>query len=254
MTVRTSKQILYGTFYFVIWVGVFSFAYFYYIKPAPSCFDGKLNQNEEGVDCGGVCAKICIPAGLQPLEVGRVLMFRHSPTNLTALFQVTNPNASRAAQSFKYIMRLYGMDGELTQSIRGSSFLYAREGKQILEPNISLASQSLGSIDVKIENVLWATVSSFGGQPLLSLSGVKTVVGEGGAAVEGRILNEDTTPFSRITVIAVLYGMLGQVAGASQTFVENLSPNDSRVFSIVYPNPPAINTGGTKVFVYAARP
>src|SRR3990167_10764616 len=27
----------------------------YYFRPAPSCFDNKLNQNEERIDCGGEC-------------------------------------------------------------------------------------------------------------------------------------------------------------------------------------------------------
>ena len=29
------------------------------VGEAPTCFDGILNQNEAGVDCGGPCAKIC---------------------------------------------------------------------------------------------------------------------------------------------------------------------------------------------------
>ena len=27
---------------------------------APSCTDGKQNQDEQGIDCGGVCAKECL--------------------------------------------------------------------------------------------------------------------------------------------------------------------------------------------------
>ena len=29
------------------------------VKPASSCFDAKKNQNEEGIDCGGVCVIAC---------------------------------------------------------------------------------------------------------------------------------------------------------------------------------------------------
>jgi hypothetical protein len=37
-------------------VVVLGFVFFY---KAPTCIDGKMNQNEEGVDCGGVCVKVC---------------------------------------------------------------------------------------------------------------------------------------------------------------------------------------------------
>lgn len=34
-------------------------------RKSASCFDGVQNQDEEGVDCGGVCNKTCVPPGIQ---------------------------------------------------------------------------------------------------------------------------------------------------------------------------------------------
>ena len=30
-----------------------------YLRSDPTCFDGKQNGNEEGIDCGGSCDLIC---------------------------------------------------------------------------------------------------------------------------------------------------------------------------------------------------
>lgn len=253
MTVRTSKQILYGTFYFIIWAAIFSFAYFSYIKPVPSCFDGKLNQNEERVDCGGVCEKVCLPAGVRPIEVGRVLTFRHSPNQVSALFQITNPNQDSAARDLTYTLRVYDASGNLLQSVSGNSFIYASEGKYIFEPNMVLELGSFANIKAEISDVLWIPSAELGSKPNISLSGVNTEVGDGFASVRARILNEDVVVFRRVVIIAILYGKLGQVAGASQTFVENIAPNDSREFSILYPDPPSVDTANTKIFIYGIR-
>ena len=52
------KQIVISLIYVTIFLVIVSWIY-YIIRPVPNCFDGKQNQNEEGVDCAGVCAKKC---------------------------------------------------------------------------------------------------------------------------------------------------------------------------------------------------
>ena len=36
------------------------FVYTVLFKVDPTCFDGKKNQDERGIDCGGVCALVCL--------------------------------------------------------------------------------------------------------------------------------------------------------------------------------------------------
>ncbi|MBU6431623.1 hypothetical protein KGQ29_04640, partial [Patescibacteria group bacterium] len=56
--------------YFLIFAAfLFSFiilpAYFIFYK-APTCFDGKQNGDEKGVDCGGSCVNLCRSQYLEP--------------------------------------------------------------------------------------------------------------------------------------------------------------------------------------------
>ena len=41
---------------------------FLLLYKAPTCFDGKQNQGEGGIDCGGPCVKLC-PSAFLPPEV-----------------------------------------------------------------------------------------------------------------------------------------------------------------------------------------
>ena len=52
---RLLKQFLYGFFYLAILVSLIWLVYSFEFKPAPNCFDGKKNQEETGIDCGGSC-------------------------------------------------------------------------------------------------------------------------------------------------------------------------------------------------------
>ena len=60
MTWALKRQI----FYVGVLVLFFSIAGFLIIYPklskSPTCFDGRQNGEELGVDCGGACAKACV--------------------------------------------------------------------------------------------------------------------------------------------------------------------------------------------------
>ena len=57
----------------------------YYFEPSPSCFDKIQNQNEEGIDCGGVC-KQCLEYPLKQSVLWLILLFAIVILILVVLF------------------------------------------------------------------------------------------------------------------------------------------------------------------------
>ena len=107
MDYRTMKQAIYGSIYLALFLLFATWFYFLVVKPAPSCFDKKQNQNEEGVDCGGVCSRICLPANLQPISlVDRVQTFFPVTNKVTLLARIKNPNSTHGA-NISYTLILY---------------------------------------------------------------------------------------------------------------------------------------------------
>lgn len=253
MTRRTRKQLIYGAFYLSVFLGIISLFYFR-IKPSPSCFDGIQNQGEEGVDCGGPCVNVCIPGNIKPVSVvGQPLVFRPDRSHITLLVEVGNPNQNYASKNFSYIFSLYDDKGALVQSFPGSSYIYGGEVKYIIFPNAPAPQNDWSYARFAVKNTGWVPSAEFPGPPRLDLIGAKTAVSGNNLIVNGQAVNNDTITLSKIKIIAVLKGKLGQVAGASQTEIDTLIPNESRPFVILHPFIPNIDFAGTKVAAYAER-
>lgn len=251
---RVAKQIIYGAFYLIILGGIVAAVYFFFLKPAPSCFDQKQNQNEEGIDCGGVCSNVCLPPGLKaPRVIDRVLVLHPTPERLTILGRISNPNQDYAIKNLTYEFLLYDLAGQIVQSFSGESFLYAGEVKYIVLPNISYPAESFSKIDLKISNYDWVLKKDFPGPPKIDISALETHDSGNSSVVEGRITNNDTVAFNKIFIVAILRGKLGQTAGVSQTEIDSILPNETKEFSIIHPKISDIDFAGTKVFVYTKR-
>lgn len=254
MSLRLAKQIIYGCFYLIFFGGVIAGIYFLFLKPAPSCFDKVQNQGETGVDCGGPCGTVCT-AGASSIElVGRVMTFSIAPHQGSLLAQIKNPNAALAARNFTYKFSWYDASGALVGSASGDSFIYASEVKYVFVPNVDLGSAPIERIDFKVDGVAWDAAPDFAGPPQLTIQGMTASVGDTGIVIRGTIVNNDTVSFPSVAVVALLGGRLGEVAGASETELENVTPNGSRSFSVLYPSLREIDSSSTELFIYAKRP
>ncbi|MEK7212215.1 MAG: FxLYD domain-containing protein, partial [Patescibacteria group bacterium] len=90
--------------------------------------------------------------------------------------------------------------------------------------------------------------------PKLSLVDELTQATVSGVEVSGRLVNNDTSDFGQVTVVAVFYGSSGLQAGTSKTELFNLRPGENRAFSILHPALPSLNARRTEILLYALRP
>jgi hypothetical protein len=257
---RTVKQVIYGAIYLGVFFGIIAWVYFSYLKPAPTCFDNIQNQGEEGVDCGGPCAKVCTPTSIQPIAVmGDVTTFTTSPNRVTFLVRVVNANSDFAARSFDYRFDLYNATGTnatgtLIQSISGQSFAYAGEVKYLIFPNEEVSS-SVNRATFTAMNPEWAKSSDFGAAPQLVVQNVKTeTVSSSTIGAGGTLTNNDTSAFDKVTVIAIFKDAAGAPVGASQTELDNVAANGTYDFSVTYPATRNVNLAATEIVAYGLRP
>ncbi|GIW67284.1 MAG: hypothetical protein KatS3mg096_152 [Candidatus Parcubacteria bacterium] len=119
MNKRLKKQIIYGTIIFLFFA-VFTFLIYLKLKgpTVASCFDGKKNQDEEGIDCGGSCPP-CELKTLQPLKIypTQFLVYENS---MDIIGLIENPNSNLALKKLKYYFEIYDIDNVLraTTTIR----------------------------------------------------------------------------------------------------------------------------------------
>jgi hypothetical protein len=251
--VRFLKHLFYGIFYLAILAGI---AYLFYIvglKPAPSCFDQIQNQGETGVDCGGPCAKICTPGLVQPNLSGQAKLFT-LPNGLTeALFLAQNPNQNFAIKDFAYEFTIKDASGAIIKTVADHSFIYAAESKYIITPAVYMGSTTPVGADFYATSAVWIKTPDFEA-PKFQIQASNIAESSSSLTVTGRLINQDTTTFPSVLLIAVFSNNFGEQIGVGQTTLENIAPGETRNFTIIHLALPDVNLQSPLIFPYALRP
>lgn len=246
---RHAKQFLYGIFYLIIWLGIASGVYYIFIKPAPTCYDGIQNQSEAGVDCGGVCAKQCLPA-LAPLSAGDVsvlpLFVSPAGSRVSLVTEVKNSNPDWGAQSFAYTFHVYDSGDKEIGAFSGSSYIYGGEIK-----NIAVVNQQVSGVPASATVVLtdpaWKKSLEFAA-PSLTVNLTRTdrdqVITARGTVTNTGALN------ANVDLLALFYDAGGILRGASLGALKNIAPQGSSEFAILHPILDTIAPERTRVFAY----
>lgn len=230
---RGFKQFIYGILYLGIFAGLVSAFYFYFLRPAPTCFDGQQNQNETGVDCGGVCES-CELKQIRPLRVNWVEYFRITPTAISLVAEVANPNTKLASPSLAYEFNVYGPFGLKLKTIPGQSFIYAGEIKNILTTT-ELDARDISRVDIVFQDPDWVLEENFP-KPMVSYRGLKTEVSDSQVTVSGLLVNGQTADIATVKIIALLFDGFNKFLGVAQTTLNNLRGLEERNFSVIVPS------------------
>ncbi|QQS21314.1 MAG: hypothetical protein IPL87_02235 [Candidatus Moraniibacteriota bacterium] len=138
---RSQKKLVFGIAYALLFFGI---AYLLYLpfKPPVTCSDGKKNQNETGVDCGGVCA-VCIEEpvlqDIQVTEASWVVGGKGNTYDLVA--KMENPNNDYGASLVPYEFVVKDAGGTVIFKQKGESFILPREEKYVIEPTLTLSGK-----------------------------------------------------------------------------------------------------------------
>ncbi len=254
---RHVKQLIYGIFYLAFWSALIGGIYFLQ-KPTPTCFDGRQNQNETGVDCGGRCAKVCIPAAIAPLaEAGDTKLIllgtaaADAAPRVSIVSEVQNRNLDFGASSFEYSFQVYDQGGAEIQSFPGRTIIYPGEIKRLAFLNYPLPEGSSPAYArLTMRNPLWIPIARFP-RPLLNIQTVNTSESNGNLVTQGNLVNQDSIDFATVYLTVVYFDPLGTVVGVSGTERNNVAAGESRDFTIFHPVIPNAVPDRTQVFLTA---
>jgi hypothetical protein len=255
MANRTGKQVVYGAAFLLILFFVGFLVWAKNFHTAPTCFDKKQNQNEEGVDCGGVCARVCTQNAKQIEQAGSVFYGFPDQEHLELMAKVQNPNSALAARSFSYVFRLYKEDGTYAD-IGGTASLYADDVSYVTE--IRKKSEYGGFVPSQAafligENVVWEKAEYFK-KPQVAVRDKQVALLPGGIEVAGHIANEGTIGIPSVVLSAVFYGTLGQVVGVSRSELNEIAAGEVRAFSLFHPALSSLAPEATVVSAFPSRP
>ena len=207
-------------------------------RPAPSCFDGAKNQNEEGVDCGGVCQASCGVVA-QKLTVGQLGVV---PSGIAGKYdfyvQVVNPNAAFGDKGFHYNLNLKNSAGESLATRQGSSYILPGERKYIIESNID-ASEKPVAFDFNITSSDWVEFNDYYEKPdvqVVNKNYSEISGGSGFAEATGLLKNKSAYDFDLIKIELILKDNAGNVLALNSTRMNTVASDEQRDFRVTWPN------------------
>lgn len=256
------KQLIYGIFYLALWAGLIGGIYAWQ-KPAPTCFDDRRNQNEVGVDCGGVCARVCVPETIAAISQSgdpRLILLGASVASTTnpipaprisVVAEIQNRNLDFGASSFEYLFKVYDQGGAEIASFPGRSFIYAGEVKRLSLLNQVLPEgSSPAAARLTIQNPIWTPVARFP-LPKLAIQTVNTTEANDNLVTRGVLVNQDSIGFATVYITAVYYDAAGRTLGVSGTERNNVAAGEVREFSLFHPTIPNAVPERTQIFATA---
>lgn len=211
-------------------VGVPAFVYFY---DAPTCFDGMMNGNERGIDCGGSCERLCSSSFL-PASVAWTRFEEVAPKLYNIAAYVVNPNTDGEAKNVPYHIALYDRDGLLIMDFPGSMTLPPHRNTLAFKGAVSTGERIPAKVFFEFTGIPdWRKQSD----TLASLQVLdkKYSETENSASLLVGLRNSGLIPIGRIAVYVVLYDKDGNSIGFSKTVVDGIAPRSNVLAPFTWP-------------------
>lgn len=212
---------------FVVWL-VLS------MQTEPTCFDGERNQDELGIDCGGVCQLLC-PSQVSPIAL---LWHRSFPINsqyYNAVAFIENPNFDAAVLEVPYVFILYDAEGVLVTERRGAAEIATDGITPIFESRIHVGNRTPVRTEFRFEGPLrWHTLRSPKNVKVLTH---ETTNIDTEPRVTATLRNEGLNELKDINVVAVVFDVDGNALLASQRLIEIFPGQSDETIVFSWPQP-----------------
>ncbi|NVN97408.1 hypothetical protein HXX01_04255 [Candidatus Nomurabacteria bacterium] len=236
MTWAAQRRLQYiGGLFLVFCIILFIFLYPIIFRK-PTCFDGKQNGDETGVDCGGSCQLMCKEKISDPVILwSRAFPVVGNTYNLVAYIENQNKNSGVVEASYEF--RVYDVKNLLIGRRQGTTFIPPNKQFAIFEPRIDFAQREVKSVSFEFTGPLtWVrkepTLNN------LSIFADKVTMGDdmNNPSLTAVIKNESIYEIPSFDVIAILYDENHNAINASKTVKESLPSNDSMPVFFTWPN------------------
>lgn len=233
------RKFLYTTVSGVLAVGILFVLYLQFFTAAPTCFDGKLNGDEHGIDCGGSCALLCRDESRSPVVLWS-RAFQVAPSTYTAAAYVQNPNLGAAARNVAYSFQLFDDKNALVVERVGTINIPPVSIVPFIDPNINVGNR-----------VVARAIFSFSQEPVWSRVGTPVALrvwnqylSGDGSQLSATLTNDSITNADNVTVAAVLFDADGVARAASRSVIARVPRKGAQNVNFTWP-------GGVKNIVRA---
>lgn len=227
------RRTLYASVVIIVLVGAVFVPAFLIFYKAPSCFDGKLNGAEQGVDCGGSCERLCQSAFLPP-SLAWTRFEEVAPRLYNIAAYIVNPNTNAEAIETPYHLALYDGKGILITDTTGTVTIPPHRNTLAFKSAVAVGER----IPAKALFEFTAAPDWYKKEDSLSrlvIGDKKYTEDESGSSLLVTLKNPTVYPIGQISVYAVLYDKDGNALGFSKTIVDGVPANGEALAPFTWP-------------------
>lgn len=213
---------------------------------SPTCFDGKQNGFEIGVDCGGECSLRCTQEVI-PLAVSWARAVRTSSTTYDFIALVSNKNLDSAPRELAYAFSAYDAAGLEVAHVEGTTLAPIDGDFPIIKQNIKLSRAPSEVSATVASNVPHYKVLEKPTVPTLKVVHTRYEAGNT-PRVYATIQNQKRTLLRNLPVRVLLYDASGNVFAGGETIIPELNKEASS--EIVFTWKTAFPEAPTRVRVF----
>lgn len=253
MSRRLQKQFLYGLLYVSVLLGAILLIYVAFVRPAPGCGNGRRDAGEEGVDCGGACANVCVPEDVRAIEIiGPVRIVQPNSRIVELAAKIQNSNVAIAADAFPYRFDIIDETGRVADSVSGESFIYGGEVKYLIAIKTGVAYRP-ASVELTIGAPHWVDAENYKKPVVGGIQDRLVRLTSSTVEVSGKVANKDIVALDTIVVTTFFYNDLGLLAGVSETELDGAAPEERKNFTVIHPAISGVVPERTEIFITASR-
>lgn len=205
--------------------------------PDPTCFDGKKNQDEVEIDCGGVCAACETELTGKDLIVKDSFVVYGGEGKYDVVANVHNPNALFGGEKVHYTVEILDSGDNVLDTRSGETFILPNENKYVVEVGLESSGQP-SKVETTIEKVDWVKFTDFD-SPQIIVKNKKVGLVEGGtdyARAFGVVSNESPYDFHDVRINVIIFDERGVPIAANTTVQKTLDANTQREFTLNWPH------------------
>ncbi|MBT3356374.1 hypothetical protein HN784_01315 [bacterium] len=213
---------------------------FLIVRSTPSCEDGRRNQGEVDVDCGGPCKPCTELITLEPIKIDRYEWVYSYDNNYDFVGVMKNPNNKYGASEFKYRVNVETQNGEkFVQPNWVTSFALPGEEKTLLLQGVELESAPLSiKFELDMEDIKWEKFTSFESPDFIINDRRYEELGGGAANFSrawGMVINRGSVDFEEVIVKALLRNSSGRLLATNSDFLGGFHAGARRDFNMFFP-------------------
>jgi len=219
MAFRPIKQFIIALVFISILSG-FGVLIYYLTRPAPSCFDGIQNQEEEEIDCGGPC----ISCEYKTLQEVKALWTEALPTQdnfYDLIAQIKNPNQNYGCGNIPYQFELYDTSNNLVGQVSGTTFILPNQTKYLIQMRVE-SSSPVNKVNLSFGKVEWQELRDYQLPQLVIQQKEYHLLGSeeaGFSQVRAVLVNKSNFDFEKIGIDILLFDSSRRLLAVNATEV-----------------------------------